>query len=810
MKTRFRLNIGISEKLIFTVIFFMGLLIMISGYYSLRFQKETLLSEFDEKARIMVNSLAVSSEYAVLTGNNKALENIGILAISQKNVVFCEIKNNKGDILFRRGNKASREIRGYSSSIMTEKVSDVPDEMMFMESREKEYDKIGEVYLALSLADLSDRINKQTQAVITLVVLGIGVAFFLISLLIKFLLGKPIEELIQGTKKISSGELTFKVKVKSNDEIGLLASSFNKMTEDLQKITVSRDDLSKEIEERKRMSDALRRSEERFSQVAANSGDWIWEFDKHGRYTYSSPTVRDVLGYESTDILWKYYYDFFVPEDRGPLKEKYERIISSGDKLVNTISRRMRQDGKVIILEENAAPVFDTQKNLIGYRGVDRDITERVHRQEEEKKKIARSVEYQKTLLELARLEQSASLTMQAITEASSKALGVDRVSVWFLNDGDSKISCDDIYFLGQNIHDKGTEFDLKECPAYLKALEESRCIAANNALEDARTVEFKDSYLVPYGISSMLDASIRRGGKLVGVLCHEHCGNNREWVSEEQDFATSVADLISLQLETTERKRAEEELKGAYDQLKSAQAQLVQSAKMASVGLLAGGVAHEINNPLTGVLNNVQLIRMLAEQKSEFSIDEFKELLGIIEESALRCRKITQSLLDFSHASKGVFQPVSLNEVADKVATLIHHELKLQNIVIQKELEEGLPPILGDNQLVQQVVFDIISNAKWAIQKKSSKEGGTITLKTIFDKKENKACIHIFDTGVGIARENLEKIFEPFFTTKPVGEGTGLGLSIVYNIIKAHKATVNVESQIGEGTVFRVCFPLA
>jgi two-component system NtrC family sensor kinase len=228
----------------------------------------------------------------------------------------------------------------------------------------------------------------------------------------------------------------------------------------------------------------------------------------------------------------------------------------------------------------------------------------------------------------------------------------------------------------------------------------------------------------------------------------------------------------------------------------------------MASVGILAGGVAHEINNPLVGVLNNVQLIKMMVQENKDFNLEEFKELLDIIEASALRCAKITRSLLDFSRASEGLFKSVSLNELAERVIILIQHELGLQNVIIKKEFANELPLISADSQLLQQAIFDIISNAKWAIQKKSGKQGGTITLKTAYDKENKQVLLYISDTGIGIPQENLERIFEPFFTTKEVGEGTGLGLYIVYNIIKEHKGTITVESQVGQGTTFKISLP--
>lgn len=500
-----KFKFGISEKLILTVIGLITTLIIIAGFYSLASQRKILLSEFDEKARILVSSLAAGSEYPVLTGNDKLLNTVGNAVLKQKDVIFCEIKDKDGKVLFEGGSKGKKDTRGYAAPIVTEKIAETPDEMIFAVSQEKKIENIGEVYLTFSLYPLMERMNKQKNAVIFLITVGIMVMFLFITLLVKFILGRHINELIKGTRKIAAGDLNYKVSIKSKDEVGLLASSFNKMTEDLQKTTVSRDELSKEV----------------------------------------------------------------------------------------------------------------------------------------------------------------------------------------------------------------------------------------------------------------------------------------------------------------SERKKAEEELKRAYDELKATQAQLVQSAKMASIGQLAGGVAHEINNPLTGVLNNVQLIRMEQKEKGELNADEFKELLGVIEESALRCKKITQSLLDFSYASKRIFQPVSLNELVEKVLGLIGYEIKRQNIVVQKQFQPDLPKVSGDSQLLQQVIFDIVSNAKWAIQQKSGKEGGTITIKTEYEPKSKQVCIWISDTGIGIPQENLQRIFEPFFTTRAVGEGTGLGLSIVYNIVKEHKGTIEVESKVNEGSTFRINLPL-
>ncbi|TBR16207.1 HAMP domain-containing sensor histidine kinase [bacterium] len=277
---------------------------------------------------------------------------------------------------------------------------------------------------------------------------------------------------------------------------------------------------------------------------------------------------------------------------------------------------------------------------------------------------------------------------------------------------------------------------------------------------------------------------------------------NLKQSITESEKQRSAILNILE------DVEEARKELTTLNDELRQAQAQLVQSAKMAAVGQLASGVAHEINNPLTGVLNNLQLIKMETEQRTDFTISDFKELLDIIEESALRCKKITRSLLDFSHASKGAYQASSLNEMVDKVVILIEHEMKLENIIISKDLQASIPFIDCDVQLLQQVVFNLVSNAKWAIEKKSKREGGTISIKTYFNAQEKTVCLDVSDTGIGIPKENHEKIFEPFFTTKTVGEGTGLGLSVVYSIIRDHKGKISLESEVGSGTIFRICFP--
>ena len=250
----------------------------------------------------------------------------------------------------------------------------------------------------------------------------------------------------------------------------------------------------------------------------------------------------------------------------------------------------------------------------------------------------------------------------------------------------------------------------------------------------------------------------------------------------------------------------AHQQLTKINQELKTAQAQLIQGAKMVAIGQLAGGVAHEINNPLTGVLNNVQLIKMELEGKKGYSVADFKELLDVIEESGQRCKRIVTTLLDFSRAGKGLHEPLNLIDVLDKAVDLANNEIKFGNIKLVKEYAPGLPQIKGDANQLQQVFLNMLNNAKWALQKTAQAQ---IILKVSLSSDNSSVVAQISDNGCGIEKKDLSRIFEPFFTTQKPGEGTGLGLSVSYGIIKEHNGAVEVESKgKDKGATFRVILP--
>jgi two-component system NtrC family sensor kinase len=223
---------------------------------------------------------------------------------------------------------------------------------------------------------------------------------------------------------------------------------------------------------------------------------------------------------------------------------------------------------------------------------------------------------------------------------------------------------------------------------------------------------------------------------------------------------------------------------------------QLQHSEKMASIGLLAAGVAHEVNTPLAGISSYTQMLRQEVDRS-----DGKGELLDKIEKQAFRAAKIINNLLNFSRASAPSFEPVDLNKVLLDVVSLLEHQLTASRIKVRKELAESLPRVRGDENRLQQVFFNLILNARDAMAK-----GGWLTLAT--RAEDDTVLVEVGDTGEGIRRENIKRIYDPFFTTKGIGRGTGLGLSVSYGILQEHGGAIFVDSAPGKGTTFQVTLP--
>ncbi len=239
--------------------------------------------------------------------------------------------------------------------------------------------------------------------------------------------------------------------------------------------------------------------------------------------------------------------------------------------------------------------------------------------------------------------------------------------------------------------------------------------------------------------------------------------------------------------------------------QILQTQERLIRSAKMTSMGELAAGVAHEINNPLTGVLTYIKLMlkKMNIDQVPTDDLAKFRKYLATMETETIRCSEIVKNLLDFARPTRPAINLVHIDEIITKSLFLVKHQIELQNIEIHYAENPGLPPIKADLKQMQQVLLNLFINAAQAMP-----NGGKLTIKTEMNRKAGFVSIAVADSGSGIDPENLNKIFDPFFTTKADRKGTGLGLSVVYGIIASHQGTISVESEIDQGTTFMIKLP--
>lgn len=229
-----------------------------------------------------------------------------------------------------------------------------------------------------------------------------------------------------------------------------------------------------------------------------------------------------------------------------------------------------------------------------------------------------------------------------------------------------------------------------------------------------------------------------------------------------------------------------------------AARQQVDRSEQLASVGRLAAGVAHEINNPLTGVLAFADMLR-----EKENMDDQDREDLDLIIRETKRAREIVKGLLEYAREAPHVRTDVDLNELVRHTLRLLGNREAFQNIYIVDDLADTLPPVHGDKNKLEQVLVNLCINACEAML-----DGGTLMVTTALEKK--RVVVKVTDTGCGIKKAHLDKIFEPFFTTKPVGKGTGLGLSVTYGIVQQHGGTLEVESDEGKGTTFTIRLPTA
>jgi len=302
--------------------------------------------------------------------------------------------------------------------------------------------------------------------------------------------------------------------------------------------------------------------------------------------------------------------------------------------------------------------------------------------------------------------------------------------------------------------------------------------------------------------VTSAISVPLRVESVVVGTLNVKETYRPEEFNRDDLRSLSVFADQAALALEKAHLYRASqaqlEKMLSLLDELQNTQKQLIHTEKLASLGTLAGGVAHEINNPLMVILGRTELSLM-----GPGIPDSVKQNLEIVLGETRRIADIVRGLLDFSRRSQvDTFGPVDVNDLIEKTLALTEHQMKTDNTTILREFESELPQLEANGGQLQQVFTNMVINAYHAMP-----EGGNLTVRT--KKSGEDIVIEFEDTGQGIAKENLDHIFDPFFTTKSEGKGTGLGLAVSHTIIERHGGNIGVASEPGYGTCFTIQIPI-
>lgn len=484
-------------------------------------------------------------------------------------------------------------------------------------------------------------------------------------------------------------------------------------------------------------------TKEFLDNILASMHGGLFTIDKNARITSFNRAAEKITGYKKEEVLNKKCYKVF----RSNLcKNKclLKRTLETGESMFNYEAIILNKSGKEIPVNVTTSALRTSNNNIIGALEIFRDLTER------------------KRLWDKLREER----------DKAQQYLSIARVIIVTLNfEGRvtliNKMGCEVLGYKEEEIIGKNW-FDF--CiPA--KTRHKVREVFLKLMTGDVKVVEYYENPI-----------SNRSGEERI-IAWHN---------TTVRDKSGRIIGTLSSGEDITERKRTE--------------AELLRSEKLASVGQLAAGVAHEVNNPLAGILIYIKLLLKKYEQ-NKLQTEQTEEQLKKIARETERCSRIIKNLLDFSRQTEVNLREVDINKVIEATFSIVGHQINLKNIRLEKKLMRYLPLIQGDFDQIQQALMNIVLNAAQAMP-----DGGELVVTTsvanrakIGDSIKDAIRIDISDTGVGISQENMNKLFTPFFTTKETGKGVGLGLSVVHGIIERHYGKIEIESNPGTGTTFSI-----
>jgi PAS domain S-box-containing protein len=544
--------------------------------------------------------------------------------------------------------------------------------------------------------------------------------------------------------------------------------------------------------------EGLQKSEEKYRTIfersrdaiiLTNSGGKIVEVNQAGVHILGYKTQKEVLALESTAKLFVEKQDFIELQKRvsqeGFVVEFETRLLGKNN------------SGFVALITSNVT--VDVTGQIAGYVLIIRDITKRkIAQQQIEKRNIRLDIlnSISKTVSSSLNLDE----ILRSTIDKTLEVLESDSVRIYLLDKKREILKL---------VAHKGLSAKLINEPfmQYRKpgdGLLGQTIIDGETRLVD-NFLRAQDTYvdsIIEEGLHTSAYIPLSTKGELTGVMCvSSHYPI--EFAAGYIEFLTAIGNQIGV---AVDHAALYENIKTAYEDLKHAQEQIVHTEKLASLGKLAATIAHEINNPLAAVLTYIRLMIKL-KNRDKFSPERQEDIsryLGTMESETARCGEIVKNLLAFSRQSKITIKNHNVADIIDKTLSLIAHDLEMKGIQLEKNIEPTLPDVQCDFQQIQQALLNLMYNASDAMV-----EGGNLTVAANRKAGAEKFLdVLVSDTGCGIIEEDKEKIFDPFFTTKKEGKNVGLGLSVVYGIVTRHNGKIDVESEPGKGSTFKISLP--
>jgi len=586
------------------------------------------------------------------------------------------------------------------------------------------------------------------------ITISMGIGGILVVVIIAIFLATgitgPVNELVEGTRRISKGDLTYKIEVQSRDEIGLLATAFNKMTENLVATTVSRDYVE---------------------NIMRSMIESIIVVSPDGTIEIVNNAACGLLGYIEEELVNKHIKTLFEEEEEEEEEEEFfkksgiEDLVKKGF-ITNVEKTFITKDGKRI-------PVLFSGSVMRGQSDSGSRTSSGLSRSEyiagrDEKCRIQGIVCVATDITKRKQTEVQIRMLSRAVEQSPSTVMITDaKGNIEYVNPKFTQLA--------------GYSFEevVGKNPRILKSGKQSE------------------------EVYKQLWDTITSGREWHGELHNKKKNGQLYWESalifpiKNQDEA--ITHFIALKEDITEGKRLEKEKQDM-------EMKMLASSKLATLGEMAAGVAHEINQPLTYISGTIQGIR------EDFEINDVdrENTMKTLEKSRRqveRINQIIQHLCIFGRASDVEMRDVIIGKVLDNTLLLLGEKMRLLNIDFICKEDDVMPLVKGNESQLEQVFINLIQNSIYAIKEKGYKNRKImVAIKKM--KEKNGIQIDYFDNGKGIAPEHLEKIFNPFFTTKPVGKGTGLGLSILHSIIQSHGGEITCKSKVGKGTTFSITLP--